>query len=1193
MSIICWNVRGLNGETRRLDLFNLRNKVNPTIIAFLENKMGDSSIQVFANMFGNDWEWIDNNSASSKGRILITWHKSIWNLSIKDKSEQHITVTCNNVGGLNFICTFVYAHNWASLRRQLWSYLVQTSKQINNNWMVMGDFNAVLKTNEKRGGSTLRLSQTEEFNKCVVAAGLSEAIHSGLKFTWFSGEVKKIACRLDRVLINDKILTSIPNLKISVLPSSTSDHSPLHIQFNQQANSLKGKPFRYGNHWHIIEGYADVVDFNNITKTDGNCWFSMVMMLRELKKRLKKWNRERNKTKDTISHLQQKCEQMQTLLDTDPLDDDRISNYFSTQQKLKEALHLQAIQAKQMAKEKWLTQGDECTKFFYAKMSYRRNCNALINSINDQGDIATNISQFEQGAISYFTNLYNSEIKITLPPINCRAIISDVGRQMLQETVTEEEVRAAVFSIHIDSSPGPDGWNSKFYQLHWQHLKNQLLEAIQESFNTGKILHELNHTFITLIPKVESPTMIEEFRPIACCNVLYKILSKVICNRLTKVLPDLISECQSAFIKGRHISENSLLAHELIRNFNKPGADKMCLKIDLQKAYDKINRQFIIHVLHCMNFPTSLINLIEECISTPTYSIIINGIPKGYITSNRGLRQGDPLSPYLFAVAMEFFTLQMELACHNSLIQPLFKHNPNVNHLLYADDLIIAIRASSSAAQGLLHIFDQLQLFVGLELNTNKSKCYFSKYCTSKNQILEILQIKEGQLPVKYLGVPLSTNVITDRECGELVGKIRDKLNGWSSKLLSFAGRIELVHTVITAKVRFWLQTFHIPDSSIEKIKSACANFIWRGGLHKVSYDILSRPKAEGGVGLINLKDLRKTYQIKHGWKILTSNTLWARWMRNRYIKGSFWTMHEDINSSGVWKCILRSREVLKTCISKRIANGRDTYLWRDPWINGKSFANKYGWGMISCIGEYDDLVASIIYQGTWIPEQKGLHAIAEDVKYIPIYSSEPNDTWTWNYTNDDIFTTNSTWEAIRTKHTNKYWAAHIWSRSNNPKMAFTTFKAINLRLPTADRLARWGMEVNLTCKLCNNIPESHNHLFFECEYSTRVLSHVKSKNRDMHAISTLEDELLYLSHSKKGDLLTQLQTISLTTTVYHLWKERNRRVFKSTAKGHKQIQIAIEQDVKILVRRIKGKLFTHATDLENKILREWKVDPP
>lgn len=577
-----------------------------------------------------------------------------------------------------------------------------------------------------------------------------------------------------------------------------------------------------------------------------------------MKQKLKEWNRKRPKNEDIIINTKSQLRDIQESLDKDPLNENLNSLYYQIQGKLKEELYKQAMEIKQKAKENWLTQADECTKFFYTKMSQRTHYNNLLNCLNVEGNVVNNLKEIEDNALSYFMKLYNGNSTQKLPTVHCRRKIFQEGCSMLTARITERELWRAIQSIHIDSSPGPDGMGAAVFKMHWIHLKNLMLQAYQEALDNGEFLQEINHTFISLIPKVKKPNRIEDYMSISCCNVSYKIFSKIIYSRLNKVLTDLIAQNQNAFIKVRFISENSLLAHELIRDFNKPEADKMCFKVDLHKAYDKVNRNFVVHMLKAMGVPDNILKLISFCISIPTFSILINGVPKGYISSNRGIRQGDPLSPYLFAIVMEWFSLQMEIECHQNNVIPVHKITPKITHLIYADDLIIVIKASTHAIDTLKDIFYHLELYGELKLNEGKTKCYFNKFCKDKQRLLIRIGVSEGELSVKYLRIPLSTNTITDRECAKLIDKVREKVQGWMSKLLSFAGRVELVHTMITSKVRYWLQTFHIPYCSLGKINSVCVDFIWRGKLHKISYKDLYKPKNEGGVGLKGLFELKK-----------------------------------------------------------------------------------------------------------------------------------------------------------------------------------------------------------------------------------------------------------------------------------------------------------------------------------------------
>lgn len=172
-------------------------------------------------------------------------------------------------------------------------------------------------------------------------------------------------------------------------------------------------------------------------------------------------------------------------------------------------------------------------------------------------------------------------------------------------------------------------------------------------------MKNINHTFITSVPK-KIPNCLGDFRPTACCNFLYKIISTILSNKIIILLKKIISENRNAHIPGRFIAENTLLAHELLRNFNQTGKKNTCIKIDLHKAFNKINRNFIIFMMRQLGFNEIFCNLVKECICNVIYYILIDGSRCGFIHNNRGIRQGDPLSPYLFTLAMEYFTLQME-----------------------------------------------------------------------------------------------------------------------------------------------------------------------------------------------------------------------------------------------------------------------------------------------------------------------------------------------------------------------------------------------------------------------------------------------------------------------------------------------------------------------------------------------------
>ena len=219
---------------------------------------------------------------------------------------------------------------------------------------------------------------------------------------------------------------------------------------------------------------------------------------------------------------------------------------------------------------------------------------------------------------------------------------------------------------------GPDGLPPLFYQKFWLAIGEDVSKAVLNCLNLGSIPSSINHTFITSIPKVKSPSVVLEFRPIALCNVIYKLVSKVVANMLKKVLPYIISDSQSAFQSNKAISNKILVAFKLLHHMKTHKSKKagfMTLKLDMSKVYVKVEWCFLIEIMRKMGFCDNWLNLIHECISMVSYSILVNGKPKGEIFLSRGIRQGDPLSPYLFLLCSGGLNRMIQKAAREDIIK--------------------------------------------------------------------------------------------------------------------------------------------------------------------------------------------------------------------------------------------------------------------------------------------------------------------------------------------------------------------------------------------------------------------------------------------------------------------------------------------------------------------------------------------
>lgn len=273
---------------------------------------------------------------------------------------------------------------------------------------------------------------------------------------------------------------------------------------------------------------------------------------------------------------------------------------------------------------------------------------------------------------------------------------------------TAEEVRNAFFSLPKNKSGGPDGYSTEFFIASWPVIGPEVTEAILEFFRSSCLLKQWNAANLVLIPKKLNASLPSDFRPISCLNTIYKVISKLLASRLKEILPIMVSNSQSAFLPGRLLAENVLLATDLVNGYNSQSVTpRGMLKVDLRKAFDTVRWDFILAALRALAIPESFISLVSECLSTASFSVSINGVMGGFFKSSKGMRQGDPLSPYLFVLAMECLSrllmsrYEAESICYHPRTEEL-----RISHLMFADDVMIFFDGSSNSLHGISEFLD-------------------------------------------------------------------------------------------------------------------------------------------------------------------------------------------------------------------------------------------------------------------------------------------------------------------------------------------------------------------------------------------------------------------------------------------------------------------------------------------------------
>ena len=354
----------------------------------------------------------------------------------------------------------------------------------------------------------------------------------------------------------------------------------------------------------------------------------------------------------------------------------------------------------QKSRKDWIMHGDRNTKFFHQKTIVRRRRNRIEAIQDNSGNWLYNAEEIRKHAVGYFSTLFKSEAashQAYLVP-NYFPTSEAFDIDCVDNPVLEAEIKSAIFSMKPLKAPGTDGLHAIFYQSQWAVVGPSFCKLITDVFNSSKIPKEVNTTFIVLIPKVEHPTSLKMFRPISLCTVAYKTVTKIIVNRLQAVLPEIIGPQQSSFVHGRHIIDNIVVAQEVIHSMRRKTGKRgfMAIKVDLEKAYDRLNWSFIFETLQLAGILTQLSRFIMECVTTTTMSMLWNGEVTETFSSERGIRQGDPLSPYIFVLCIERLSHGIAQAVKEGNWKPirLTKRGTPLTHLFFADDLLLFTEAS-------------------------------------------------------------------------------------------------------------------------------------------------------------------------------------------------------------------------------------------------------------------------------------------------------------------------------------------------------------------------------------------------------------------------------------------------------------------------------------------------------------------
>jgi ribonuclease HI len=679
-----------------------------------------------------------------------------------------------------------------------------------------------------------------------------------------------------------------------------------------------------------------------------------------------------------------------------------------------------------------------------------------------------------------------------------------------------------------------------------------------------------------LIPKENNSLSFNDYRPISLCNLIYKVISKVISNRIKPFLERCISAEQLGFLKGRRIQDAIGAAHECIHSIKQKNLKALVMKLDLKKAFDSIDWEFLRLILHTVGFGDKFINWILSCVTSANFAVMINGEATSFFKSERGLRQGCPLSPYLFILIMEGLSLLLSKSFTDHHISGIKVSNCiKIVHLMFVDDVLLLTKAD--LAEWLV-IQDVLQLFCsvsGLSINYSKSSVHYWGLTDAELLLLKdsipftFINLSEG---FNYLGFQLKMGASSSGDWRWLVALFERRIGFWCNKWLSLGGRYILVKSVLESLVVFWMTLERIPNRIIIILRRLSFNFLWNGQVgkhrfHLCSWQTLSKPRKAGGWGLKNLSTFNSTLLASSFWRAVTHNSIWHRIINDKYL-GSLpflnWLRKPSFQlkrASPFWKGLVASSPVILHWLRWKPGSGKEILIGRDmilglgdlsllsPPLRSRLSSLNFSYlaqisGSTDALPLPDSWLGSddLFLEGPIATEWN--HYISALKSAGVSLSNQPDSLlWAGGDATGSISVKNLYAALLQQLilGADNSWFLQIWKWAVPLKLKLFIWLAGKEKILSWDVLQRRGWEGPGICLLCSQASEDIHHLLVHCFFTKEVWKRLlKHFSLSVSWSGTSLSDCFSLWSSQKSAPLCLAVHVC-----WQIWIERNKAIFE------------------------------------------------
>ncbi|RVW95287.1 Transposon TX1 uncharacterized 149 kDa protein [Vitis vinifera] len=898
--------------------------------------------------------------------------------------------------------TGVYGPILRRERESFWEELGAIKGLWNGPWCAAGDFNVILSPEERNRGGSLN-SNMRRFLEIIEDLELKDVPLVGGPFTWNGGVNNQTFSRLDRFLINEGWDNHFGDVRQCVLPRPVSDHFPILLDVG---GGRRGpSPFRFENMWLKVEGVKELmkswwegVRFNGSARLSSkkNAALEQVQF----------WDAKEKISRLNLEELEARKE---------------------AREDYKKWVLLEEISWRQKSREVWLKEGDRNTGYFHKMANAHRRRNN-VDRIKINGAWCIEENEIRKGIVNAFKLLLSSsgDWRPSISGLQLETL-DQLDASTLESPFTEEEVFNALLSCNGDKAPGPHGLSMAFWQFAWDFVKADVLCFFKEFYEMENL-------------------------PISLVGSLYKWLAKVLANRLKKVVGKVISKAQGAFVEGRQILDAVLIANEAIDSTLKNNESAILCKLDIEKAYDNVDWTFILTVMQKMGFGDKWIRWIKWCISIASFSVLVNGTPTGFFQNSKGLRQGDPLSPYLFVIAMEVFSAFLKRAVEGGYlsgcrVKGRSEEGVLISHLLFADDTLVFCKPSQDHLTYLSWLLMWFEAASGLRINLEKSELIPVGRVENMDDLAWEFGCKAGSLPSTYLGMPLGASFKSTSVWDGVEDRFRKRLGMWKRQYLSKGGRTTLIQSTLSNLPIYLMSLLCLPSVVRRRLEKIQRDFLWGGG---------------------NLE--RKPHLVR--WEVFANEreALWNQVIRGKYgEERGGWSSQEvrEAHGLGLWKGIRMDWELVSNKLVFIVGRKCGRCL---------GFLGGGGWGgwnpcFLRAFNDWE------VEEASSFMERLHRNRVIEDVE----------DKVSWTETKSGKFSVKSLYLALEAGGSARFPSSLISNENVQPKISFFAWEATWGKALTLDKVQKRGWALANRCFLCLENEETIDHLLLHCS-RTKVL---------------------------------------------------------------------------------------------------------